>query len=484
MKVLKKVLGTVHQKAFSLSPQAIILVALVCLAAALTSSHLSPELGRIGIAVLLSVQIGYEFSRDERSFVISPAFLIAGLVFLLFAILPNLIFQFISAVEHLFPRNELVLQTSLRKDVEVQVYFGSQAERFILIFCTVGLAVHGGIRLILGFRIADFQLDISDNKRRAPLVFLISALFAVFFLVQTQTNVFGTAVNRPLHTFFGPIQSLLLLWLLHSANVLKEIGSRQVILLILGTIGVMVLARHGKIPAFIAVSAFIYHIATTRMSFRRIISLIIGFALILVIVIQVVQILRSPHASIINVERQFLRNFSEVIVSKLYARQTETGYCFNKVLGMHADDKFDIAQQAFWLKILVPRAFWAEKPDFSQGAEYAIKYCGLRPQSHHSASISLLGQPVVYGGIDGLLLHGLILFLGLSGITILSFKKPGLSRVVVFALLPWWIDFDQDFALYIGNIIKFVLIMSPFILFLSHKFWRRIGEKSGSPGSH
>ena len=136
----------------------------------------------------------------------------------------------------------------------------------------------------------------------------------------------------------------------------------------------------------------------------------------------------------------------------------------------------------FWLKILIPRAFWAEKPNFSLGAEYAIKYCGLRPQSLHSASITLLGQPVVHGGIEGLLIHGLIIFFGLGGITILALKKPGLVRVVVFALLPWWIDFDQDFALYIGNIIKFILIMSPFILFLSCKFWHRIGETSGSPG--
>lgn len=481
MKSAKNSPGIADEKTLLRKSQAILLTAVICLAAALASRHLTPELGRIGLAVLISVQIYNELRRDERSFAISPALLMAGLVFLLFSIIPNFIIQLIDTVEHLFPTNELFLQRAFRVDVEVKAYFGSQAERFILVFCAVGLAVHGGVRLIFGSAIIDLPVGTFHRNRRASLLFLISVLFTVFFLAQTQTNLFGTAVNRPLHTVFGPIQSLLLLWLLHSATILKEIGFRRVVMLFIVTTGVMVLVGHGKIPAFIAVSAFVYYIATTCMSFRRIITLIVGSALVLLIVIQVVQIRRLPHASIINSERQFLRNFSEVIVGKLSARQTETGYCFNRVLGMHVDDNFEIAKQAFWLKILIPRAFWAEKPDFSLGAEYAIKYCGLGSQSRHSASITLLGQPVVHGGIEGLLIHGLIIFLGLGGITILAFKKPGLVRVVVFALLPWWIDFDQDFALYVGNIIKFLLIMSPFILF-SWKFWRGIEETSSSPG--
>ncbi len=36
----------------------------------------------------------------------------------------------------------------------------------------------------------------------------------------------------------------------------------------------------------------------------------------------------------------------------------------------------------------------------------------------------------------------------------------------VVALLPWWIDFDQDFVLYVANMVKFFLIMLPMLFIL------------------
>ena len=50
---------------------------------------------------------------------------------------------------------------------------------------------------------------------------------------------------------------------------------------------------------------------------------------------------------------------------------------------------------------------------------------------------------------------------------------PGLPRVTVFALLPWWIDFDQDFALYMGNMVKFGTFMLPFLLLAMDRTRRR-----------
>jgi len=39
--------------------------------------------------------------------------------------------------------------------------------------------------------------------------------------------------------------------------------------------------------------------------------------------------------------------------------------------------------------------------------------------------------------------------------------------LTVVALLPWWIDFDQDFVLYVANLVKFFLIMLPMIFIVA-----------------
>ena len=76
-------------------------------------------------------------------------------------------------------------------------------------------------------------------------------------------------------------------------------------------------------------------------------------------------------------------------------------------------------------------------------------------------TITLLGQPVIQGGGIGLLLHGGILIIALGGVAWLGRKPESLSAVTAVALLPWLIDFDQDFALYVANAVKFFLVMLP-----------------------
>jgi len=39
-------------------------------------------------------------------------------------------------------------------------------------------------------------------------------------------------------------------------------------------------------------------------------------------------------------------------------------------------------------------------------------------------------------------------------------NRTGLSTAFVVALLPWVIDFDQDFAMYVANAVKFSLVMA------------------------
>ena len=159
-------------------------------------------------------------------------------------------------------------------------------------------------------------------------------------------------------------------------------------------------------------------------------------------------------------------------------RQAEIKYCLQTVIQKHQDQTFYPTKQLFWLKGLVPRVIWPEKPSLSMGADYARIYCGECDKAppycgeiiknQHSASITLLGQPIIQGGTIGLLLHGGILIMCLGGLGWISRRDDQLATVTIVALLPWLIDFDQDFTMYVANAVKFFLAMTP-LIFLAHR---------------
>ena len=155
--------------------------------------------------------------------------------------------------------------------------------------------------------------------------------------------------------------------------------------------------------------------------------------------------------------------FGSVIRSKLSLRHGETRYCLQNVIETHRKEPLVASRQLFWIEALVPRVLWADKPDLSKGQDYATKYCNNGPKGQHTASITLLGQPLIEGGRAGLLLHGGLLIACLGGITWLGRRPERLSTMVVVALLPWLIDIEQDFALYVANAVKFFLVMVPLV---------------------
>ena len=78
-------------------------------------------------------------------------------------------------------------------------------------------------------------------------------------------------------------------------------------------------------------------------------------------------------------------------------------------------------------------------------------------QSYVYYLLSLLGATPA--AIWGLLMAAYVL----AGVVWLGRNSRGLATVVCVAMLPWLIDFDQDFALFAANAIKFFLAMLPLI---------------------
>ena len=82
----------------------------------------------------------------------------------------------------------------------------------------------------------------------------------------------------------------------------------------------------------------------------------------------------------------------------------------------------------------------------------------------HSASITMLGQPVIKGGITGMFFHGAVLLFLLGGLGIAFRYAGGPGLITNFSLLPWWVDFDQDFTMYVGNLVKVSIVIIPIVM--------------------
>jgi hypothetical protein len=186
-------------------------------------------------------------------------------------------------------------------------------------------------------------------------------------------------------------------------------------------------------------------------------------------------------AIVLGVARNYIRadtvltNVSEILLSKLVERQAETVFCLDFALkdAFDSDMATNRDKPGYFLAGLVPRAVWQEKPSLSVGAEYSRRYCGvLQPPAGsnrqvHSASITLLGEPALRGGLVGLGLAGLTLT-GVLGWVVWAWRRgQNYIPAMAMAVSPWLLDFDQHFAMYLATAVKALLAMMLVCLLLA-----------------
>ena len=141
--------------------------------------------------------------------------------------------------------------------------------------------------------------------------------------------------------------------------------------------------------------------------------------------------------------------------AKLVDRQAETGICLNFALREAMGSEAWHDGPLYYAAGLVPRLVWPDKPTLSHGEAYARAFCGITMPALHSSSITLLGEPLLRGGVWGGVAAGLTL-VGLHALAFAAWKRGrGLAPAAVLGLSPWMTDFDQDFALYVATIGKF-----------------------------
>ncbi|MBT5013270.1 MAG: hypothetical protein HON02_02370, partial [Rhodospirillaceae bacterium] len=316
---------------------------------------------------------------------------------------------------------------------------------------------------------------LSHTKMTFSLVAVFSSvLFLTYGALIWMADSFpwASSIFGPFKTFAIPTLAFLMIclvrWAADGGWGLKVLT----ITMFAATVAVLIVTREGKIPIFMVLAGWLYWLRLKNVPFRNIFLSGLAVILLAISLIQISQIIRTPHVSMLanlTDDNPILR----VLVRKAVWRQTETGYCLLNVIDAHGDTPLQASRQLFWLEGLVPRALWPDKPNMSKGDDYATDYCKFikgrapSPTGRHSASITLLGQPIIHGGMTGLILHGGLLLFGLGGLAWATRSPGSLSSLTVVALLPWWIDFDQDFVLYVANLVKFFLIMLPMIFIVA-----------------
>ena len=165
-------------------------------------------------------------------------------------------------------------------------------------------------------------------------------------------------------------------------------------------------------------------------------------------------------------------NAAIIAEAKLVFRQADTLYCLAFALDRHGETSSPQGDAAYFLRALVPRVLWPEKPSLSNGGEYAYTYCGWNKEealsSRHSAAVTLLGEPLIQAGTVGLGLALLTIMAMLCG-TSLAIRHGGWVTAATLGTLPWLVDFDQSFAMWLANVVKLGLVSMILAWFLTRR---------------
>lgn len=413
------------------------------------SGFLPIILVQLGAVAVLFLQAHEEIRAGDKWFLTSPLYLLGAIVVVFFSL-------FLGVFETQFPG---------RPFHGIESFYGSDADRAFVCFGLICLATHG----LLAAWHADGRMP---HARKTNSAGGRIALFGSVAMILTAINVAnfiswktGGPHITAIRSTVPPALAFCGIYLIYLTKDSWRKSLPLVLLILVVSIAGQFFILEGKKPVFMVVAGVLFWLRLRDVSVRKLVISGVMLCVLAAALIQLVQVARVPHFSVISSDvGNPLEMLEKVFRAKAVLRQAETRFCFQNVIDRHGDQPFEAHKQMFWLQGLVPRLLWPDKPSLSLGQHYAQSYCMEKKGSTHTASISLLGQPVVQGGWLGLWLHGGILVLCLAGLTRIGRHPHGLRTVWVAALLPWLIDFDQDLAMFVANAVKFSMVMAPLVV--------------------
>lgn len=382
----------------------------------------------------------------------SPLFVFSCFIGFVFSIIPYAIWILFAAPEYISPVTGLP-RYGAPIMLYVLEYFGSDAEFIVLFFATTLLATHCFFFAARPAR----QNGQNDSVPFKSLKVIAAVLFilSLITILLSYSALRSTFILGVLNIVVAPALIVLLLFVTLSYR--KFLKFRFPILITIWVCGlVAVLIAHSPKVALLTLGAgILLHIACHPPKLRTLV--IFGLISIggFVAMSPLIELAQKNNLSLESAGPSSIDKFLHLIVLKAHLRQTETGYCLLNAYRQHAEHPFSASRYVDLHSILIPRVLWPDKPNFSSGNFYASQYCRIKPSIHQSASITILGQPLIRGGRLGLLTSAIVILSIFIGLTFLQNRSTSFGTIAVLALMPWWIDFEQDYAIYIGNIIKY-----------------------------
>lgn len=423
---------------------------------------------RFFACILILLNIYFCFRQGSGQALASPLFLFGSVVVIAFSVLPMSIYTFVIQPFYMdaagAPKPELRFPSRLG----IHQYFGSTAELLVLLTASSALAANIFFQRFIGSNIK------FDRKEGSNFILFIAAGFSLLIVA-----IFALGLQKNLGSSFNTFYPILHGFLLFACTFTQRRSrSRTIVMIAMWGIflSVCLFISSSKVVFFFLIAAISAELFKQKIASRFLIRGLIATSLGLMIIIPLSDYAFSRINTPASIEDKHIERILYLIFVKLELRQTETGYCLDQVIEKHRGDQHSLSEQFYWTQILIPRYFWKEKPSFSFGSYYAGAYCNNPRNPHHSAAITLLGQPFIHGGFIGV--GGTVLFYitFLVTLTWIASKGPPLATAAVFALTPWWLDFEQDFVMFIGNFAKMglaVLLMSMALaalaLVLQHK---------------
>lgn len=436
--------------------------ALVWGATLLHAASLS-AIGFFALRTILGLMILYWLwaiiRSSKRILLLSPWFILSVFAFAAY-----------SLIEISFVQFHDILAVDQNPEFRTLSYPGSFGEALVLQFVALGLFLTA-----LTFKFASRPVINSVVESRAsshtetwiggiPVsLAVIGALVCVDILAALSpafqahiTSGFGKLVADS----GEPLTALGFAFLAHSAS---RRGGRVTILFILTIFFYLVVKSWiglVQMPVMIVTVALAYFMIVGR---HTALTLgLTGLALLVAGLVMVVAIAQLRLASQIGPNANSFEAAKFVLVYKAIIRQGHSAYCLNEIVSKHRPDP-DAEKPFYFVSAIVPRMFWADKPILSRGDQYARQYCGSKslPEAPHYELVTLLAEPVLEGGFTGLAVVQIFLAISLSLVALAMLRAGSLSLVVIIALLPWLIHFQQSFALYFANAVKMFIYMSP-----------------------
>lgn len=397
---------------------------------------------------------------------LSPPLLLGLSALTFYSLLPAAMAPAILGTDPLHP----TLDIAPHNLADISTYLGSPAEALVLQFGLLLLATHLTIQAWRPRAL--WQPVALPRGSDGILSFLLVSVILSCWTLRLSAATGQLAAM--FHHLLPPVAAIAATALTAHAKATRR-GRSRAYILVGSTLLSLVAAWHGKIPVFILVSLFLMHMANSNNN-RQVFVVMAIATIVGALSLTLIDRVRYPASPPLSQPALVAARAAHVLANKVVIRQVETGACFARLVAKQGERPFDIASQAYLPIALIPRALWPDKPSLSEGGRYMRDYCDV-PQAEvgpGSASITLLGQPVEKGGRASLLVAEAILVMLFAGI-MKALHRGGITAIIAVALLPWLVDFDQDFALYTANAVKTAMTMLAVIgaVLGTIKLWQR-----------